>query len=307
MDHNQLDSLPSFALFARIVQYGSLSGAAQASGLSRSAVSKQLSSLEAKLGTRLLQRSTRAINLTEAGEQLLPEARRVLEALESIHLLTEELGGEVRGNIKVSCSSGIGRALLVPVLKQFRQQYPEVHIQLLLEDRVVDLINEQVDVAIRVGHLPDSSLVALKLGAMSWVVCASPDYLQRHGTPKTPEDLRQHNCLYYKNSTSAFNTWLFVDSKSEESIEVSGSLSINDSTALMQAAEAGEGVVWIDKNSLGDALEKKRLVSVLNNYSLGEGYPVYALYPARRHLSAKTRVFVDFLKEYFSPLLMNDH
>jgi DNA-binding transcriptional LysR family regulator len=300
MNNKRLDMLPALVLFARIVQYGSLTAAAQYSGLSRSAVSKQLSALEEKLATRLLQRSTRSVTLTEAGKQILDEARRIQEALDRVQTLSEELQGQVTGHLKVSCSSGIGRVHLVPVVKQFCALYPDVHVQLLLEDRLVDLIDEQIDVAIRVGHLPDSSLVALPLGQMTWVVCASPDYLNKNGRPKKPADLLQHDCLHYRNNKSAFDHWLFKGPDGEESISINGSLSINDSTALIQAAEQGQGIVWIDKNSLGDALEQGRLVQVLQNYALEEGYPIYALYPARHHLPAKTRKFVDFLAEHFS-------
>jgi len=305
MNNKQLGSLPALVLFARIVQYGSLSGAAQNSGLSRSAVSKQLTGLEEKLGIRLLQRSTRNIKLTEAGKLILSEAIRVLEAFESVEVLSEELQGEVRGHLKVSCSIGIGRVHLVPLLKQFQGLYPKVHIQLILEDRFSDLIDEQIDVSIRAGNLPNSSLIALRLGEMTWTVCASPDYLNRNGTPKVPTDLLQHNCLYYSNSQRSFNNWLFLGPNGEESISINGSFSINDSTALAQAAEEGQGILWIDKNSLGNALEKGRLVQILEEYSLGSGYPIYALYPARRHLSLKTRVFVDFLKENFSPRMQH--
>ena len=301
MSNKRFDNLPALVLFVRIVQYGSLSGAAQSAGLSRSAVSKQLTTLEEKLGVRLLQRNTRNVTLTEAGKQILGEATRIVEAYESVEALAEELQGEVRGQLKVACSTGIGRVHLLPLLRQFNERYPKVHIQVLLEDRCVDLIDEQIDVAVRAGHLPSSSLIALRLGEMAWVVCASPAYLHQHGTPKVPRDLYQHNCLHYRNSQSAFNIWRFIGPEGEENITIQGSICINDSTALVQAAEEGQGIVWVDKNSLGDALEKKRLVQVLDNYSLGSGYPIYALYPARRHLPAKTRVFVDFLSENFSP------
>lgn len=301
MNNKRLNILPALVVFARIVQYGSMSAAARHSGMGRSAVSKQLSILEEKLGARLLQRSTRNVKLTTAGKQILDEARRVQDALENIEILSEELEGQVRGHLTVSCSTGVGRVHLVPLLKQFNELYPQVHVQLLLEDRFVDLIDEQIDVAIRVGHLPDSSLIALRLGEMSWIVCASPEYLKKNGTPKAPTDLLQHNCLYYQNSQSSFNIWSFEGPNGEESVSIDGSLSINESTVLIQIAEEGRGIVWIDKNSLGDALEKGRLVPILEEYKLGLGYPIYMLYPARRHLAASTRVFVDFLRENFSP------
>ncbi len=299
MNNKRLASLPSLVLFARIVQYGSLTGAAQNSGLSRSAVSKQLTALEEKLGVRLLQRSTRKIKLTEAGKLILNEATRMLEAFENVEILSEELQGEVQGHLKVSCSIGIGRVHLIPLLKQFRALYPKVHVQLMLEDRFADLIDEEIDVSIRLGNLPDSSLIAVQLGEMTWIVCASPHYLEKNGTPKVPADLLQHNCLYYSNSQILFKNWFFLGEEGEENIVINGSFSINDSTALVQAAEEGQGVLWVDKNSLGNALEKGRLVQVLKDYSLGPGYPIHALYPARKHLSLKTRVFVDFLRENF--------
>ena len=301
MSNKRLECLPALVHFARIVQYGSLTGAANSSGVSRSAISKQLTALEEKLGVRLLQRSTRNVKLTEAGKQILTEASRVLEAFESVETLSEELQGEVTGHLKVSCSTGIGRVHLVPLLKKFNQLYPKVQLQLLLEDRFVDLIDEKIYVAIRVGHLPDSSLIALRLGEMTWVVCASPEYLAKHGKPAKPTDLLQHNCLCYRNSQSSFDNWLFKGINGEERISISGSFSINDSSALVQAAEEGQGIIWVDKNSLGDALEQGRLVPILAEYSLGGGYPIYALYPARRHLPSKTRVFVDFLSDNFAP------
>ena len=304
MNNKRLSSLPALVLFARIVQYGSLSGAAQNSGLSRSAVSKQLTALEKKLGIRLLQRSTRKLKLTEGGKLILAEATQVLDSFESIEILSEELQGEVRGHLTVSCSIGIGRVHLVPLLKKFQEMYPKVHVQLLLEDRFADLIDEQVDVSIRSGDLPDSSLISLKLGEMTWTVCASPAYLNKNGTPKVPTDLIQHNCLYYSNSQSAYNNWIFLGPNGEEEISINGSFSINDSTALVQAAEEGQGILWIDKNSLGNAYEKGRLIEILEDYSLGSGYPIYALYPARRHLPLKTRMFIDFLKENFSPRML---
>ena len=155
--------------------------------------------------------------------------------------------------------------------------------------------------SIRSGELPNSSLIALKLGEMTWIVCASPDYLRRNGTPKVPTDLVQHDCLYYSNSQNSFDNWLFLGPNGEESISINGSFSINDSTALVQAAEEGQGILWVDKNSLGNAFEEGRLTQILEDYSLGSGYPIYALYPARKHLPLKTRMFIDFLKENFSP------
>jgi DNA-binding transcriptional LysR family regulator len=157
-----------------------------------------------------------------------------------------------------------------------------------------------MDVAIRIGHLPDSAQVARRLGEATFVVCASPDYIAQHGAPLTPKDLHKHDCLYYRNHKTALNNWLFKNDQGEETIAVDGPLSINESTSLIEAAEKNMGVLWIDKIVAADSLAKGRLVPILENYSLSAGFPIYAIYPARRHLSSKTRVFIDFLAERFS-------
>lgn len=302
MNH-KLEVLPLLALFSRIVQFGSMSKAAKSLGLGRSAVSKQLNALEERLGLRLLQRSTRKLTLTEAGEQILEEANKLALAWENIESLSEELRGGVRGQLKVTCSSALGKIHLMPLLPIFHAQFPEIKIQLMLEDRFSDLIAEQMDVAIRIGHLPSSSLVARRLGEMSFIICASPQYLAIHGYPHSPAELLQHCCLHYENSTHTMNKWIFTGKNGEESVTIDGSLSINDATALVQAAVDGMGVLLIDKNMLNDHLETGRLIPLLQEYQLMSGFPVYALYPARSHLPLKTRAFVDFLSEYLSPKL----
>lgn len=296
-----LEHLPGLVLFARVAQHGSLSGAAQSLGLSRSAVSKQLSAFEAHIGARLLQRTTRKQSLTEIGEQILVEALRVEAALASIESIRDNYTHEVRGKLKISCSSSLGRVHLVPLLHEFSQRYPAVEMNLQLEDRFVDLVAEQVDVAIRIGHLPDSSLVARRLGELAWQICASPAYIARHGTPQTPSDLAQHECLFYRNANHSMNTWSFRGAAGEENVVVSGTLTINDACALVDAALQGHGILLIDKAMLGDTLEKGALVSLLADYPPAPGYPVYAVYPARDFLPAKTKAFVQFLVERLAP------
>lgn len=301
--NNPLENAAAVALFARIVKLGSLSRAAEHLGVGRSSVSKQLSALEATLGVRLLQRSTRRLTLTEAGERLLVQADIIANALDEVAVIADDIQGQIKGRLRVTCSSGLGKALLMPLLNGFYTRYPDVEIQLLLEDRFADLIDEQIDVAIRIGHLPNSSLVARRLGEMNWQVCASPKYLALRGTPQSPQDLQGHDCLYYQNQTHAMNDWPFYRDGREERIRVSGPLSINDATALVAAAEQGLGILWLDKNMLVDAIAKGSLVPVLSEFELAQGFPVYALYPARQHLSNKTRVFVDYLLEQLSPYL----
>jgi DNA-binding transcriptional LysR family regulator len=296
-----LERLPGLILFSRVAQYGSLSAAADSLKLSRSAVSKQLAAFEAQIGARLIQRSTRKLSLTELGEQILREAQRVETALSAVEQLTEDVRQQVRGKLKVSSSTSIGRRALLPQLKEFSDRYPEVELELGLEDRFVDLIAEQVDVAIRIGHLPDSSLVARRLGELSWQLAASPEYIARHGTPLTPQDLTNHACLYYRNRNQNMNSWRFANG---DSVTVHGPLVINDAIALVEATIQGMGILLIDKALLKDALALGQLVPVLDDYPLAPGYPVYAIYPARDFLPAKTTAFVDFLLEKLSPQLI---
>jgi len=299
-----LERLPGLILFSRVAQYGSLSAAAQSLGLSRSAVSKQLSAFEAQMGSRLIQRTTRKLALTELGEQILREAQRVETALNAVESLTENSRQQVRGKLRVSCSSSLGRVALLPLLKEFTERYPEIELELGLEDRFVDLVAEQVDVAIRIGHLPDSSLIARRLGELAWQVSASPEYLGRRGTPRQPQDLLHHACLYYRNSKRAMNNWQFIGPDGLETVTVSGPLAINDAGALVEAALMGMGILLIDGAMLGNALDTGRLVPLMPDYPPAPGFPVYAVYPARDFLPAKTTAFVDFLLEKLSPLLI---
>ncbi len=289
-------------LFSQIVRYGSLSATAQQLGLGRAAVSKQLASLEKKVGARLLQRTTRKLSLTTVGTEILVEARKVEEALKSIESISDNHQQQINGQLKISCSNAIGRTHLLPLLKFFTQQYPNVEINLQLEDRFVDLIAEQVDLSIRIGHLDDSSLIARKLGQLKWQLCASPDYLEKAGTPQKPIDLLNHHCLYYRNSKSNMNIWGFINpSGEEECITVKGPLAINDANALITAAINGMGILNIDNAIVREDIQQGRLVEVLSNYQALAGLPVYLVYPAKEFIPARTRALIDFLIEFMSP------
>ncbi len=301
-----LERLPGLILFARVAQYGSLSGAAKSLGLSRSAVSKQLANFEAQIGARLIQRTTRKLALTELGEQILREAQRVETALNAVESITDNFREQVRGKLRISCSTSLGRVLLLPLLTEFSARYPEVELELGLEDRFVDLVAEQVDAAIRIGHLPDSSLIARRLGELNWQVTASPAYIALRGEPQVPADLAQHACLYYRNSSRAMNNWPFICSEdgSSETVKVQGPLAINDACALVDAAIRGLGILLIDKALVEEPIAKGQLIPLLKNYPPAPGFPVYVVYPARDYLPAKTIAFVDFLMESLKPKLI---
>jgi DNA-binding transcriptional LysR family regulator len=298
-----LDTLPGLALFSAVVRHGSLTGAAQELGLNRSSVSKQLARFEAQLGAKLLQRTTRKLALTELGERVWQEAQTIAAALENVDAITDDYRQNVRGRLKVSCSSSLARVHLVPLLSLFSQRYPEVDLLLQLEDRFVDLSTEQVDIAIRVGHLPDSSLVARKLGELQWQLVASPAYLAKHATPQTPSDLAQHACLFYQNGSRAMSLWTFTGPQGVEQVRVRGPLAMNDACALVDAAIHGQGILLIDRALLGAQLVNGQLIPLLPDYSPATGLPVYAVYPARDWLPAKAAAFVEFILSEFAPRL----
>ena len=282
-------------LFSQIEKLGSLSAAAQLLGMSRSSVSKQLAALERKIGSRLFNRTTRKIVLTDVGRQVLKEAHKVELALQAIEHISEDSQSIIAGDLNVSCASAQGRIHLVPLLSQFLERYPQITINLQLEDRFIDMVAENIDISIRIGSLPDSTLIARKLGDLTGVLCASPEYLSYAPALKTPADLSNHRCLFYRNSTVSMNVWTFTSDWGEESVTVSGPLTINDPGVLISAALAHTGVLLTDKGLLGDTLSKGKLVPVLTDYQAIGSLPIYVVYPEKEFIPAKTRALVDFL------------
>ena len=290
-------NMHGLVLFSHINRLGSLSAAAQLLGISRSSVSKQLAALEGKIGSRLFNRTTRKIVLTEVGRQVLQEAYKVEQALQTIEHISEDSQSVIAGDLNVTCASAQGRVHLVPLITKFLAHYPKVNLNLQLDDRFVEMVATNLDVAIRVGFLPDSTLIARKLGDLSGVLCASPEYLSNAPPLQTPADLLHHPCLFYRNSKVAMNAWSFSSDEGEQSVTVSGPLSINDPGALISAALAHAGVLLIDKGLLGDTIRDGQLVPILPGYRSIQNLPMYVVYPEREFIPAKTRALVDFLLE----------
>jgi DNA-binding transcriptional LysR family regulator len=286
------------AIFATIIQAGSISAAAQQLQCGKSVVSRQLAKLEEELGARLIQRSTRKLALTEIGQLVLQQARQIERALGNIEQLTDQYQQQVRGVLRVSCSIAARRPL-VPLLTEFTALYPQVKIALQLEDHLVDLIAEQIDVAIRSSNLVDSSLVARKLADNPSIIVAAPSYLARAGTPATPEQLREHACLVYANGGKVFDEWTFVGPDGPYSVHVDGPLQINDGSSLVTAAAAGAGILRIPVALVREELASGELVPVLAGVPLPQGSATYAVYPAREFLALKTSAFVEFLQMKF--------
>ena len=300
------ENMKGLVLFSHINKLGSLSAAAQLLGMSRSSVSKQLSALEKRIGSRLLNRTTRKIVLTEVGRQILQEAHKVELALKTIEHISEDHQSEIAGALKISCSSGQGRVHLVPLMAKFLARYPKLTLNIQLEDRFVDMLAEKVDVSIRIGYLPDSTLIARKLGDLSWMLCASPEYLKNAPPLQKPSDLIHHRCLYYQNSKLAMNTWTFTSEVGEESVTVPGPLAINDPGALVSAAIEHAGVLMIDKGLLGDTISQGKLISVLSSYQPIGGLPMYIVFPEKEFMPAKTRALINFLLEEMLPIIQGE-
>lgn len=285
------------ATFSAIVSAGSISKAATRLGCGKSVVSRQLAKLEADLGARLIQRTTRRLTLTEVGEAVLLEAQQIDRSLANVEQITGQFQQEVRGRLRVACPRPLGQRYLVPLLTAFTQQHPQVEITLVVEDRLTYLVAEQIDVAIRVAQMEDSTLVARKLAPNPRVLVAAPAYLARAGTPKTPADLAQHNCLLYISGTTVRDEWTFRKGAATTPVRASGNIKMNDGMALAASACAGAGITVLDRLLVEPELASGVLVELLPDYRLAAGPPVYAVYPARKWLPLKTKAFVAFLQE----------
>jgi DNA-binding transcriptional LysR family regulator len=227
---------------------------------------------------------------------VLQEARRIDRAMTNIEQLAGQFQQQVRGLLRVSCSMA-GRSQIVPLVAEFTRLYPDVKVALQLEDHMVDLIAEQIDVAIRVSHMPDSTLVARKLADNPRIIVAAPSYLERAGTPQTPAQLSEHACLVYANAGRVFDEWPFAGSPEPFKVKVGGAIQINDGGALVTAACCGAGMLLIPRKVVTGELARGELVEVLQNWPVTPGSPVYAVYPARDWLALKTSAFIGFLQE----------
>tara|TARA_B100000929_G_scaffold65640_1_gene50049 strand:+ start:1986 stop:2927 length:942 start_codon:yes stop_codon:yes gene_type:complete len=291
--------LLTLRLFVRVAVSGSFSEAARYFGVPTSSASRHIASLERALGQRLLYRHTRAVKLTEAGERYFHEVR---DALARLELATEQVMGGAQhpqGVLRINAPVAFGRRHIAPHLARFQQQYPGIQVELTLEDRFIDPVQEGADVVIRVGALADSSLVARGIARQRFVVCASPEYLATHGSPASPEALSQHNCLLYRGSKGT-QSWYFQERGSPRAIRyaLSGNLVANNAESLVEAAIAGQGVVMFPSWLLFEPLRQQTLVPLLTQWEASEdGYldNIYAIYPENRLRSSKVSVFMAYL------------
>jgi DNA-binding transcriptional LysR family regulator len=295
-----MDTLLSMKVFRQVVEAGSFVAAADRLELSPAMVSKHVMYLEDRLGTRLLNRTTRKLSLTESGCVYYERCVQILSDLEEAELAIAEASVNPRGRLRINTLTSFGAQHIAPAVCDYSMQYPQVIVDLTLQDRVVDLVEEGYDLAIRaaIGELPPSSLIARQISRAHFVICASPQYWQRHGMPQTAEAFAEHNCLIFHDSPTA-DEWVLVSGEDHRRIKVSGNLSANNGDALRAAAIAGNGVVFLPTDIIGADLAAGRLQPLAQFQPIE--MKIYALYPTRRHLSAKVRTFVDFLAERFGP------
>ncbi len=295
-----IDNVDTFLMmraFVSVVSEGSFSGAADRLDLSPQLVSKYVGRLESRLGARLLNRSTRRLSLTEAGQAYVERARQVLADMDEMEAAVGDLAAGARGTLRINAPMSFGVTHLSRAIADYRVQQPHVGVELTLNDRIVDVIGEGFDVAIRIGRLDASSLVARRLAPARLVACASPDYLARHGVPTRPGDLAHHACLDYAYSPER-GRWRFHRDGAVHEVAVAGPVTANNGDALLNVAIAGGGVVVQPTFIAGEALRAGSLVRLLDDYEVAPR-SIYALYAHRQYLSAKVRTFVDFLAERF--------
>jgi DNA-binding transcriptional LysR family regulator len=294
-----VDRLAAIQVFAQVVEAGSFAKAAERLGFSTSATSRHVAELEAHLQTRLLNRTTRRVSLTESGRAFYERSVQLLADLAEAEEEASSAAVVPRGTIRLTTSVNFGVRHVAPAIAAFLERHREVRFDVSLSDRVVDLVEEGFDLAIRIGAPGADNLVARKLGETRLVPCASPRYLASHSAPKTPEELAGHNCLTYEY-VSPRHVWRFRDrAGAERTVRVSGRLHSNNGDLLAEVAAEGAGIVFEPAFIVGPEVRAGRLVPLLQEF-VPPPVPIYALYPSRKHLSAKVRRFVEFLTERFA-------
>jgi DNA-binding transcriptional LysR family regulator len=284
--------------FVEVVARGSLSAAARAEGIAPAMIGRRLDALEERLGVKLLQRTTRKLVLTDEGTAFLEDCQRILGELEDAEAAASERSARATGHLLVSAPAGFGRQHVAPLLPSFLAEHRALTVNLNLNDRVVDVIGEGVDVAIRIASLTDSNLVGVKLAANQRVVVASPAYLKRHGTPQTLADLGRHNCLAISSEGSQ-RGWTFREHGKTVTLKVGGNMVCNDGAVLHDWALDGKGLAWRSMWEVGPHIQAGRLCTVLDQYA-APGNDVHAVFAQRRHLPLRIRAFVDFLRRAYA-------
>lgn len=294
--YNNAVDLNELVVFTRVVQAGSFTAAARTLGMPKSSVSKKVSDLEARIGARLLQRTTRRLGLTDAGRVYFARTARIVTEAEDAERAVQQLQAAPRGLLRVSVPLSFG--MLGGVVASFLREHPDVELEIVCTDRLVDLVEDGFDVAVRAGVLQDTSLVARSLGSIRRVLVASPAYLRKRGTPRAPEALCEHACIAF-GSVAAPSLWSLHDGTAQRDVRVSPRLVVNDFDMMLTAARAGVGIAWALESLAANDLREKTLRRVLPAWRSSET-PVHVIYPTSRLLSPKVVAFVEAMRSEFS-------
>lgn len=286
------------AFFSLLARYGSLSATARELGVSTAAVSKRLAQMEARLGVQLLSRTTRRASLTQEGEIYLAHARRILADIDDMEQQVSSAVAAPKGLLRVNATIGFGRSHVAPLVSRFVKAHPEVEVQLQLTVNPPPLTDDAFDVCIRFGEPPDARVVARLVAPNRRLLCASPAYLARHGTPKVPHDLAQHNCIGIRQGDEAYGMWRLASGKQTQAIKVHGNLSTSDGEIAVSWALDGHGILMRAEWDIAKYLRSGRLVQVLENYRTPPA-DIHAVYPQRHQHSVRVKAFVDFLARHF--------
>lgn len=292
-----MDRIDLFRIFARVVECASFTRAADTLGVPRSSVSAAIRELEGRVGARLLHRTTRKVSPTQDGDAFYERCQRLISDVEEAENLFRQSEAKPSGKLRVDAPGRIGRLIIAPALPGFLDLYPRIDINLGMTDRAVDLIEESVDCVLRVGPLSDSELIARAIGTLPLINVASPAYLERHGTPQTPEDLDRHWAVNYASpSTGRVGLWEWIEGDDMRTLMMRGRVTVNSAEAYIACCLSGLGLIQIPAYDVRPHLEAGELVEVLTDYR-AEPLPMSLLYPHRQHLSRRVQVFADWLED----------
>lgn len=294
-----MDKLKQLETFVAVATRGSLTAAAQLEGVAPAIIGRRIDALEARLGVKLLLRTTRRISLTDEGSAFLEDCQRLLAELQNAEASVSAGGVKASGHLRITAPAGFGRRHIAPLIPGFLDQHPEVSLSLDLTDRLVDLVNEGYDCAVRVGDLADSSLVSLRLADNRRVCVAAPSYLQRHGTPATPADLARHQCLAYSSVSSQPRGWMFQSEGETMHVRVTGRMDCTDGAVLHQWCLEGRGIAWRSLWEVGTSLDEGKLVALLEDYAAPPN-GIFAVFTQRKHQPLRLRLWLDYLKLHFT-------
>ncbi|MBV6631730.1 MAG: LysR family transcriptional regulator [Alphaproteobacteria bacterium] len=295
-----MDRLYGLGVFVQVVEQHGFSAAARRLGVSPSAVSRQVAQLEDRLGTRLLNRTTRSVQPTEIGMMLYEKARDIVQSLDDAENSVISMGSQPRGRLRVSTPPTFGERVLAPLFANFQKTFPDIQLELVASSRRVDVVAEGFDVTIRVGEMPDSALIARRLLTQTWTIVAAPEYVEKRGVPKRPSDLTSHDCLTFSEVSQRLS-WRFKGDQGDSDTPVTGPLQCNSLSMLRTATLAGLGIARLPTYVVGPDIKNGRLVELLTGHHV-DAVPVYAVFPTAQQMSPKVRVFIDFMVDALAAL-----